>query len=128
MYPSLKVDWVQAACHRENALELVLHRNLHDAWGVCRGYESEGGSIVPVAVRIVELRVIEDVEGFRAELRRLAFVDMEIPQQGKIGVIQAGPVEEPALRRDAAIASSTVDIPTRDAPSVAAMAISAGVS
>src|ERR1700677_4870906 len=50
-------------------LKLVTQRKLHDTRIACRGDLGKGGrGIVEVGVRLTEIRVVQGVEEFRAEL------------------------------------------------------------
>ena len=70
-----------------DGLEHELQRELHDACGLGGSHKPEL-RVIDVSVRIVELRMIEDVECFCAELRRYAFGDLRLFQQGEVKVIE----------------------------------------
>lgn len=65
-------------------LEQEFQRHLHDARIVCRGYitESALAAVVDESIRILKLRMIEDVEGFCPKLQFGALGDGRALQLG----------------------------------------------
>lgn len=66
-----------------------------------------------VPARIQELRVVENVEEFRANLERHGFPNRNDLRYPEIGVVDAGAVEESAVRVSKASAISTNQRPCR---------------
>lgn len=66
-----------------------------------------------VPARIQELRVVENVKEFRANLERHGFLDGNDLRYSEIGVVDAGAVEESAVRVSKASAISTNQRPCR---------------
>ena len=75
-----------------------LPADLPDAHGTGTGDVSKGVTGY-VAARIIELRVVEDVEEFSPKLEGLGFRDREGLLYPKIGVVDAGAMEEPPIGR-----------------------------
>ena len=73
-----------------------LPTELPDSHGTGAGDVSEVGT-GDIAAWIVELRVVEDVEEFSANLERLGFGDPELFLHTKIGVVDAWTMEEPPI-------------------------------
>lgn len=74
-----------------------LRTNLTDAWIARTGDVSEIGT-GDVPARIRELRVVEYVEEFTPNLKRLRFCDRDSLRDSEIGVVDAGTMEEPTVR------------------------------
>src|ERR1035437_8950188 len=83
---------------RFSASEPQLQSHLHDARisASCHITKAILPGIVEIPGRVIELRMIEDVESFRAELELLGFLDLGVLQQREIEVVDAGSDKEPA--------------------------------
>ncbi len=55
-------------------------------------------AVVDVAARVIELRVVENVEEFDTNIKRNRFPDLRPLQEPKIGVVEARTMEESAVR------------------------------
>ena len=71
--------------------------NLPNAWIASVGNLPKART-ADIAVRINELRVVEYVEEFAADLERLGFRDRNDLRYSQIGVVETGAVEESAVR------------------------------
>src|SRR5581483_5201133 len=69
--------------------------HLHDAW-VARRRDQSKSAGVDFPTRIVELRVIEDIESLEAQLKFRVLNDLGAFLQCHVEVIQSGSVEEPS--------------------------------
>jgi len=85
---------------RFSTSEPQLQSHLHDARisGSCYITKAILSGIVEIPGRVIELRMIEDVESFRAELEFVGVLDLGILQQREIEVVDAGSDKEPAHR------------------------------
>jgi hypothetical protein len=80
-------------------LEIELQGDLSDAWWRCLQHVSEGRTInvsVDRAVR-VKLCVVEGVEGFETEFKRLGLGKLSNFVKSNIEIVNARPIEEAAL-------------------------------
>lgn len=78
---------------QHQALKVKLHGQLPDARRIRPGYQPEG-SAVDVAIRRLELGVIEDIKPLRPEFEALRFCQPEVLDQRHVEVIQPRAVEE----------------------------------
>ena len=74
-------------------LEKILQRELHDA-RVSRRLQLTECPIADRIVRVIEIRVVEQVEEFAPELYLPVFVDRKFLEQGEIYIHQARPGQE----------------------------------
>jgi len=79
---------------------------LHKAWIACSLYAAEVASVGDVAIGLIELGIIEQVEDFAAELYPVAFPDVGILQYSDIGLELARAAADRA-RRVAMVPSTT---------------------
>src|SRR5258706_5834995 len=81
---------------KDKSLKINFHRKLNQSRRRC-AHDCAKRGIADIAVygsRSVELRVIENIEGFESELERLRFIQTHGLGQGQVEVINAGTVEE----------------------------------
>src|SRR6185295_15215222 len=76
-----------------HALPVELRADLPDA-RIARAADQTEPAAADVAARIVELRVIENVEKFSANLERHRFADSGSLRHREVGINDSGPVEE----------------------------------
>jgi hypothetical protein len=87
-----------------------LRAKLSDAW-VARLGDLPKIRTADVAIRIYELRVVEYVEKFSADLERHGFPDRDDLRYSQIGVVETRAMEESAVRRAEASAIRTSQNP-----------------
>src|SRR5580658_5876787 len=75
------------------SLEKIFQRELHDA-RVTRRLQLSKCAVAYRVVRVVEIRVVEQVEEFAPELNLSEFMDGELLEQGEVHIHQARPRQE----------------------------------
>jgi len=91
---ALLPQWSTAPC--PVLLPEDFHAHLSDAWGPGAADNPHVGAGI-IAVRIVELRVIEGVEELRAELHAHAFEQFRLFLKAKVPVVESWAMEEAAI-------------------------------
>ena len=79
-------------CLVDSRLEQILQRELGDASGVCTRKLSEC-SVANTGIHAVEIRMVEEVEEFAAELDLPKFVNRKFLEQREVHVYQAGTIQ-----------------------------------
>ena len=75
-------------------LPIELRTDLADARRLRIGYNSEAPAVVDIASRIRELRMVEDVEKFDAQIKRHLLSNDGSLQYAEVGVVESRPVEK----------------------------------
>src|SRR5437588_12585711 len=75
-------------------LPIELRTDLADARRLRIGYNSEAPAVVDIASRIRELRMVEDVEKFDAQIKRHLLSNDGSLQYAEVGVVESRAVEE----------------------------------
>src|SRR5271165_2276132 len=68
--------------------------DLSDSSSLGASHESKQSPILDVAIRIVELGVVEHIEELEPELEKFRFRQMEVLQQRRVEVVESRPIEE----------------------------------